>query len=118
MLQTTKRLMRPAIMLSGQETADILLYITGAVHGFTASEPEKAFAVRDLFGGKNSDWASTPLQTIFNRYSEDMPKEEAAERAGIDVGRLLKIVLDEDKYTYLEEETDPRTCRYIRIVSQ
>ena len=80
MLQTTKRLMRPAIMLSGQETADILLYITGAVHGFTASEPEKAFAVRDLFGGKNSDWDSTPLQTIFNRYSEAMPKDLSGRR--------------------------------------
>lgn len=118
MLQTSKRLVRPAIRLGEQETADILLYMTDAVHDFTASEPEKAFAVRDLFGGKNSDWGGTPLQTIFDRYSEDMPKEKAAKRAGIDVGRLLKIVLNEDKYTYLEEETDPRTCRYIRIVSQ
>ena len=107
MLITNKRLVRPNAPLESKEWHEAALYILGAVHGFCNAFPGKSFSVRSLVGGGNADWSSTPIQKI--------APEQAADRAAEDMGRLLKAVLQEDKYTYEEEKESARTCWYRRI---
>lgn len=110
MLQGKSKITNISAKLNQEELASAKVYILGAVHGYTASDEESCFSVRNLFGGKNKDWGDTPLQAIYNFYrnTEKLGHEEAAKRAAQDVGKLLKQVLNEDKYDYIEQsEANP-----------
>lgn len=110
-----KRIMKISATVSENELELLKAYILGAVHGFTAAADGKSFRVRDLFGAANRDWHETPIQEIYEFYHSTLPHEEAADRAGQDVGKLLRKVLTEDKYTYEEEEDGNRVCTYHRL---
>ena len=110
MLQGKSKITNISAKLNPEEFVSAKAYILGAVHGYTASDEEGCFSVRNLFGGKNKDWGDTPLQAIYNFYrnTEKLRHEEAAKRAAQDVGKLLRQVLNEDKYDYIEQlESDP-----------
>lgn len=82
--------------LSDLETANAKLYIKGAVHSFCENNKGEDFSVRILFGGDNRNWYDTPIQKIYDYYEVNQ-YSDSARRAAIDVGRLLKAVLSEDK---------------------
>lgn len=78
-------------------------YIQGAVHGVCNNNKGKHFSVLSLFGGENAMWHDTPLQIIYDYYNNNKVNNELpAKSAGKDVGRLLKIVLYNDKFNYHE----------------
>lgn len=79
--------------------ANIKKYILDAVN--TACADNEVFSVRSLFGGHNRDWNNTPLQEIYNYHiGTGKSHKKAANRAGIDVGWLLKDILEEDSRTF------------------
>jgi len=83
-------------------------FIQGAVYCWCKNKPGDVFAVRNLFGGDNTDWGGTPLQAIYDHWhstyreqnpelSDDELHEKAADQAAIDVGLLAKSVLQDDR---------------------
>ena len=91
--------------LSPQEIELAKAYIQGAVHSFCKNCPDQEFSGRILFGGENGDWHGTPLQRIYEWHCEAStsdPKKQAA----VDVGWLLKAVLNEDVRTFVQTEKD------------
>lgn len=89
--------------LSDNEIELCKAYIKGAVHGFCNTNKGEHFSVLSLFGGDNRLWYDTPLQMIYDYYERNkVNNEPPSKSAGKDVGRLLKIVLEKDKYNYME----------------
>ena len=80
---------------------DLLLiktYILGTINGFCINDKASVFSVRILFGGDNRNWDHTPLQKIYNYYIQiGKSITDATVSSAIDVGRLLKIILEDDK---------------------
>ena len=77
-------------------------YIKDVVDDFCNKYPQEKFSVRILFGGVNKDWNGTPLQKIYDYYIlNGYSNKKAFKKSAIDVGRLLKTVLVEDKQKYL-----------------
>jgi len=83
-------------------------YIQGAVYCWCKNRPNEMFAVRDLFGGDNTDWGGTPLQGIYNHwrsvYKERHPElnpdelhKKARRQSAVDAGWLTKSVLQDDR---------------------
>lgn len=99
--------------LSDVENELAKAYIKGAVHGFCNNNPEHDFSARILFGGDNRDWHNTPLQDIYE-YHKNANHPDSASQAGIDVGWLLKEVLEEDVRTFEVNGRD--TGRKYRLV--
>ena len=91
---------RISAKLSPQEFELAKAYIKGAVHGFCKNNPNQEFSARILFGGENGDWHGTPLQRIYEWHCE-AGTSDPKERAAIDVGWLLKVVLHEDVRTFV-----------------
>ena len=88
--------------------AEARAFIQGAVYCWCKNKPGEVFAVRDLFGRENTDWGGTPLQEIYGHWSslyrgqhpelsDDELHEKAADQAAIDVGWLMKSVLQNDR---------------------
>lgn len=113
-INSNKRIIKISAKVSENDLELMKIYILGAVHGFTAAADSKSFKVRDLFGYENRDWYKTPIQEIYEFYLKSSPHEEAADKAGKDVGKLLRRVLTDDKYEY-EEEFGNRECTYRRL---
>lgn len=113
-INSTKRTVKITAKVSENDLKLMESYILGAVHGFTAAADSKSFKVRDLFGFDNRDWNGTPIQKIYEFYLKSLPHEDAADKAGKDVGKLLRKVLAKDKYEY-KEEFGCRECTYHRI---
>lgn len=64
------------------------------------------FAARDLLGGDNYYWQSTPMITLYEHYREveHLSVEDAVDRAGKAAGWLLKDMLKTDKRMYESRE--------------
>ncbi len=101
-------------------------YIQGAVYCWCKNQSGEMFAVRDLFGGVNTDWGGTPLQVIYNFHYESFKNrnpnlsteeihEKAADEAAKDVGRLMKSVLQNDKRNF--ESSDAGMANGYRWIS-
>ena len=110
---SNKRIIKISAQVSENDLELMKIYVLGAVHGFTAVAEQKSFTVRDIFGKGNRDWHKTPLQKIYEYHAENSPHKEAAEKAAQDVGKLLRKVLTDDKYKYVEEFGN-RECTYHR----
>lgn len=96
---------RISARLSEQEAELAKAYIQGAVHSFCKNNPGQEFSGRILFGGENGDWHYTPLQRIYEWHCEtgvSDPRKQAA----IDVGWLLKAVLNADERTFVQTVKD------------
>lgn len=110
---------KPRRISAGLSTDKINLckdYIKGAVHGFCNNNSGARFSARSLFGGENTRWQDTPLVSIYDYYiANGYSFKKAHNRAGIDVGWLLKTVLyEDDKFEY--QEFKAYTKEYCRII--
>jgi len=105
--------------------AESRAFIQGAVYCWCKNKPGDVFAVRDLFGGDNTDWGGTPLQTIYgywsSSYREQHPElsddeihDKAADQAAKDVGWLVKSVLQDDRREF--ESSDAGMAKGYRWV--
>lgn len=87
--------------VSGLTAAQIALakaFLKGAVYCWLKNRPDEVFALRDLFGGENTDWTGTPLHDVWMKHkTSGKDREDAYRQAAIDAGWLLKAVLAEDK---------------------
>lgn len=74
-------------------------FLQGAVYCWCKNRPDEWFAARDLLGGENYFWEGTPLYRLYEVYYNEGENEQeyAISEAGKAAGRLLKIVLLEDK---------------------
>ena len=76
----------------------IRAFMQGAVYCWVKNRPEKAFAVRDLVGGLNTNWSGTPLQVLYDRHIDaDRTSEDAFDAAAKDLGWIVKTLLSEDR---------------------
>jgi hypothetical protein len=76
----------------------IKAFMQGAVYSWVKNRMGDQFTVRDLVGGENYNWEGTPLQVLYDRHVESGKDHDAAVlAAAIDLGRLTKIVLHEDR---------------------
>ena len=80
----------------------IKAFMQGAVYCWVKNRLREPFAVRDLMGGANFEWAGTPLYVLFQKHSRMGKDDETAVKdAGKDLGHLTKAVLYEDKRTFV-----------------
>jgi hypothetical protein len=93
----TNDLVRDIAGLPEHDEALITAFLQGAVYCWVKNRKNEPFALRDLVGGDNTIWITTPLEVLYQRQI-DMGKttDEAHAQAGKDAGWLLKKVLRDD----------------------
>lgn len=100
MLLTPSR-MRYNYAISAEELERIKDYLQGAVRAWIRDRPNKTFTTRDLVGGANRDWNGTPPQCLYNRHIARRNNHQyAMKQAAIDLGWILKTVLQDDPRTF------------------
>lgn len=84
--------------LDDEAKQHMMNYLQGHVYCWCKNnQPNSWFAARDLLGGVNRDWTGTSLQPLYDHYIDmALPHNIAVRRAGVDVGKLLKVVLAQD----------------------
>jgi len=87
--------------LDDAQRAAIKAFLQGAAYTWCKHRDENWFAARDLVGGDDFDWQGTPLIALYSKYA-DAGRADAVERAGIDLGWMLKAVLSEDRRNFEE----------------
>ena len=86
--------------ISLQEKEKITDFLQGKVDYWCKNREDEWFAARDLVGGENNDWNGTPLQCLYDKHAKTKSPQDAVEQAGIDVGWLLKTLLDKDSRNF------------------
>lgn len=96
--------------------------LQGAAYCWCATRGHDEFALRDLFGGVNANWYGTPLQEIYHHYlywyipkfevegrenAEAEAESEAHDKAGEDVGWMLKETLFHDNRAFVLTKNNP-----------
>lgn len=100
--------------LTCNERKAAIKYIQEAVEEHCRLYPRSPFSVRILFGGEKRNWEDTPLQRIYDHYIDNgRTPEKAARAAAIDVGRLMKKIIEEslDTYEYAGRDTGNKFVR-------
>jgi hypothetical protein len=92
------RIQKPRAKISTIQINDCEKYICGVVDGRIRLVKEPFYA-NDLFGG-NGFWQHTPLIDLYNWHKNHGTKNPF-NKAGIDVGRLLKSVLKKHPQLFL-----------------
>ena len=91
--------------LTPDQTAGIRAFLQGAVYTWCKRPDENRdqnwFAARDLVGGDDFEWQGTPLIALYDKHAAH-GRADAVERAGIDLGWLLKDVLADDRRAFEE----------------
>ncbi|MDI1299825.1 hypothetical protein [Methylotenera sp.] len=88
--------------ISDNEKSRIRTFMQGAIYCWVKNRAGEPFAVRDLMGGTNTDWAGTPLQALYDKHIDaGKDAESASEDAAKDLGWLVKRVLADDKRTFI-----------------
>lgn len=95
---------RPNAVHDLDDEKEVVAYIQGMVYGWCQSRNTDTFAGRDLFGGVNWNWNDTPLQQVYDKQKTD--GETAYNVAAQEAGRLLKLVIYEDKRKFTCERRD------------
>lgn len=88
--------------ISGIHKHDMALikaFLQGAVHCWIKNKKEgRVFTLRNLVGGKNSNWKNTPLEPLYEKHrNTGKDKKTAKKVAGQDTGKILKLVLHKDQ---------------------
>ena len=79
----------------------IKAFMQGAVYCWIKNRMGEPFAVRDLMGGENFEWAGTPPSVLYQKHiNAGKDNESAIECAAKDLGWLMKTVLSDDKRTF------------------
>lgn len=87
--------------ITPQQEALINAYLLGCVYTWSKNRPNEFFAARDLVGGENFDWDGTPIYDLYQKHIDLEKENEAAiTAAAIDLGWMLKAVLQGDKRHY------------------
>jgi len=86
--------------IDSKQLEQIKAYIQGAVYCFCKNCPaenggSKPFHARDLFGGENYFWQSTPLFALYE-WHEKKGEHDPVKMAAKDMGHLLKAVIEDD----------------------
>ena len=90
-----------SVPLTCDEVNEAIKYIKDSIDEHCRIYPGTPFSVRILFGGLKRDWTDTPLQRIYNHYTDKgKSREKAARAAAIDVAKLMKKILTESLDTY------------------
>ena len=76
--------------ISEEQKQRIKDFLQGAIYSWCKNRKDEWFAARDLLGGDNYHWQSTPMFALYE-------KSEDVEQAGKDAGWLLKRVISDDK---------------------
>ena len=87
--------------ISGIHKCDMELikaFLQGAIYCWVKNRKDEVFALRNLVGGENANWENTPLEPLYKKHI-NMGKDNktANEVAGQDAGKILKLVLKNDK---------------------
>lgn len=83
-----------------QQIALIKAYLQGAVYCWcNSNQKNEVFYARNFLGGENYFWEDTPAESLYRHYMDisDQDHDYAFTEAAKAAGRLLKMVLDEDK---------------------
>lgn len=105
---------RPVAKLSDDEIALAKAYIQGAVYCFCKNCPDRSFSARELFGGENTDWSDTPLDSLY-KWHKNSGNDKPVEMAGKDLGWILLQVIVDDKHRKFEiAEGYTHSYRWIR----
>ena len=87
-------------------------FLQGSVYCWCNVKGKEEFAARDLVGGANADWSGTPLYELYDRYIRSgKDPDYAYDQAGIDLGHILKSVLNNDPRTF-KTDVDGDVRRY------
>jgi len=102
---------RDVLGISESEKEKIKIFMQGSVYCWVKNLEGRPFTVRDLMGGINFEWWGTPLYALFQKHIDaGKDKDAAIEGAGIDLGWLVKAMLEEDKRTYEVSESGLVHC--------
>lgn len=89
---------RSVVGLSDDDEKQISAFIQGAVYCWVKNKKGERFALRDLVGGENTIWKTTPLEVLYTRQiSLGKTSQDAHDQAGKDAGWILKKVLRDDE---------------------
>lgn len=93
-------------------------FMQGAVYCLCKNNQEKDrehqwFSARDFLGGRNRNWKGTPMQYLFDYYS-DNGCENAEKEAGQMAGCILKnvIIKDRREFETRKDNDNPREYRW------
>jgi hypothetical protein len=71
----------------------------------------KWFDAPALFGGTNFDWTGTPIYELYDYWTKQgVPNP--VQKAGLDVGNLLKELLTSDQRTFNTQKHKPHARQY------
>ena len=88
--------------ISDLEFEQIKSFLQGAVYCWIKNRKDEVFALRDLVGGENTDWSSTPLEALYQKHIRLNKNAASANKvAGQDAGQVLKLVLKKDSREFL-----------------
>lgn len=104
----TSRIQKNISGIHKRDMESIKSYLQKAVDNWIKNKEGQVgqvFTLRDLVGGENSDWMNTPLESLHTKHT-DMGKdaETAHKVAGQDAGKILKLVLENDKRKFRESD--------------
>jgi hypothetical protein len=86
--------------ITDAQRSTMLEFLKGAINSHCSKNPNEWFSIRDFLGGKHKDWRNNSFVALYNKWiSKGKEHSEAVRRAGVDAGKLLKIVIK-----YREEE--------------
>jgi len=71
-------------------------FLQGCIYCWCACNHGKEFSTRDFLGETNRDWSGTPTFQLFQAYVKNNTMDIAIKKAGQDVGRILRQVLESD----------------------
>lgn len=99
-----------------EELRIIKAYLQGAVYSWCKNNKDENgtplwFAARDLFGGENYYWESTPLFQLY-QWHENNDANDPVNMAGRDVGHLIKRILHEDDRRFLTRKSYTREYKW------
>jgi len=90
----TKMFPIEGIPLTLEEQRIMEAFIQGSVLTIVTAREDEPFFISLLFGGKNDNWAGTPLQPLFNKHvSAGETESDAFDNAAMNAGALLRNVL-------------------------
>lgn len=93
--------------LSEAELDKICSYLQGAIYTWCVIKGSEEFAAKDLVGGVNFEWEDTPLYALYKHYEYIGESSEIAiEKAGQDLGCLLKKTIHNDARNFSQDKSD------------
>lgn len=98
--------------ISSKELNEIFIFLQGAVYCWCKNRKNEWFSLRDLMGGDNYYWETTPLISLYNKHkSLGKIDKIAIKDAGKDCGWILKSVLKKD-YRNFEHKKEELVRKY------